>query len=467
MNLKWIILFLTVLLLGNAALAATPYKPDSNAAALAQDLSNSSNFSSMAGVIVPDPIVWLKKTSEGVTKLHITGRIEIVAGLILFAGLIVSLYQGWYAGDIKLILGAFLRAILCGLCIMFSFNQGASSTGSNNAKVFSFSEVMFTTWGAAYGWTVVKFGPTVDSVVEQSTEAMIGMLGEAVLVAGSVAVGGAAGKVATQGISRLILAVRSGAGLADVAAMDGAGILKTYFGNAAPAALGGMRNGITALLGRLGMVYGAMLPILAAYSAVVYISGLLVLLGIYMLPIAFALIGWGQRDSIWMIFGTFLSSFFSVIFLPLMLVVGLQIAFLQPAAMVRTYTQQMAAARAASEKAAQVASDAVNAQHRSLVDQCNAAMTADPQNGMNDPSCQQTTSAAANSNPLDLVGNALSSLWGTIKDTFDGIWAGIMRIILAFVGVSVGMVIATRLMFQLPGMVAKFLKGTSERYIPR
>ncbi len=439
----------------------------------AQQISNSlrqptSTFAQTAGVVVPDPLKWLQRTTDGVTRINLTSKIETLAYLILLVGIVYSVYQGWYHGDARMILGAFIRGCLCGLCIMYTFNhavvQGASVPGS---KSFSFSSLMFTAWGQAYGWTVDRFGPTVDSVVSESTDALVEMLGEAVLVAGTVAVGGAAGKVATQGVSRMLAMVRSGAGLRDVMAMDGAGALKAFFGDAVPGAAAGLRNSITAMMGQVRMVYAATMPILAAYSAVVYISGLVMLVGLYLMPIAWALVAWGQRDSIWSIFGTFLTSLFSVIFLPIMLVVGLQIAFIQPSQMVRTYSQQLAAARQASEAAAVAASAQVQADYARLLAQCEANLSVDPVAGMQSSECQQTKGKPAVAVAGDFVSNALNGLWSTIKGFFDDIAASVLRVLIAFVGISVGMVIATSLMFRMPGWFAKNLKGTADRLVVR
>ena len=446
-----------------------PFAPDPKAQAISNSLRQpSSNFAATANVIVPDPLKWLQRTTDGITRINLTSKIEVVAYLILFMGMVYSLYQGWWHGDAKMILGAFIRSCLCGICIMFTFNHAVVEGGSvPGSKSFSFSSIMFGTWGSAYGWTVDKFGPTVDDVVKESTDAMVEMLGEAVLVAGTVAVGGAAGKVATQGVSRMLTMVRSGAGLRDVMAMDGTGALKAFFGDAAPGAAAGLRNGITAMMGQLRMVYAAMMPVLAAYSAVVYISGLVMLIALYMMPIAWAFVAWGQRDAIWHIAGTFLTSLFSVIFLPMMLVVGLQIAFIQPSKMVREYSQQLATARKASELAAAAASAKVNADYGALLAQCDAALTLDPVGGMQTPECQQTKGKPAIAIAGDFVAGALNSLWGTIKGFFDDIAAQVTRVLLAFIGVSVGMAIATSLMFRLPAWFAKNLKGTADQVLSR
>lgn len=469
---KILVTLLLLLSLGCASAAAQgslPFAPDPKAQAISNSLRQpTSVFASTANVIVPDPIKWLQRTTDGITRINLTSKIEVVAYLILFMGMVYSLYQGWWHGDAKMILGAFIRSSLCGICIMFTFNHAVVEGGSvPGSKSFSFSSVMFGAWGSAYGWTVDRFGPTVDGVVNESTDAMVEMLGEAVLVAGTVAVGGAAGKVATQGVSRMLAMVRSGAGLRDVMAMDGTNALKAFFGDAAPGAAAGLRNGITAMMGQLRLVYGAMMPVLAAYSAVVYISGLVMLIALYMMPIAWAFVGWGQRDSIWHIAGTFLTSLFSVIFLPMMLVVGLQIAFIQPSQMVRAYSQQLSAARQASELAAAAASAKVNADYGALLAQCDAALSIDPVAGMQTIECQQTKGKAAIAVAGDFVTGALNNLWGTIKGFFDDIAASVTRVLLAFIGVSVGMTIATALMFQLPGWFAKNLKGTADRLMAR
>jgi ABC-type multidrug transport system fused ATPase/permease subunit len=446
------LIFLVVMLMLCASLGLA----DPTAQKLKEDFARQgSTFTSMANVIVPDPIAWLRSTTEGITKLRLTTAIEVLAGLILFAGMVFSIWQAWYAANIKMIAGAFLRSILAGLCIMFCFNNGGTD------KSFTFSSLLFNSWGAAYTWSVEKFGPTVDQTMEKSTEAMIDMLGEAVLVAGTVAVGGAAGKVATQGISRLMTAARSGGSLKDLMAMDGAGIMNTFFGGAGAGAMTSLRSGVATLLGRIQLMYAAILPILASYAAIVYFSGLLVLLGIIVLPLGFALIAWGQKEAVWMVFGTYLTALFSVIFLPLMLVVGLQIAFIQPTNMIKNYSAQMAAARYAANQLADNTSTNIQINYAAQVAACEAAQTADPQNGAESPACQKLRDA--NTNPLDLVGNAVTSIWRNIQSFFEDIWAGIMRVILAFVGVGFGLITSIALMFKLPSIFAGYLRGISER----
>lgn len=81
--------------------------------------------------------------------------------------------------------------------------------------------------------------------------------------------------------------------------------------------------------------------LIIAYANIIFISGLAVLLGIYLFPIGIALTLWGQTKVVWTIFGSFLSAWMIALALPLVTYMSIDKVFVEPARQAAQYEQEL------------------------------------------------------------------------------------------------------------------------------
>lgn len=434
-------LLLLLLLLGSIGLG----QADPEAAAVQQALAQPGG--SPASLLAPDPLKWLKSTNELAKRARIGEATEALAYALILIGFVASAYTAMLFGSSRQFGLAAARLVLCSLLVQLSLNYALP-------RDFNFSALMFGGWVGAYGWILDKTGADIQDKIAQAEGTMLDLLSQVVVTGGSLALGGVGVQTA-----KAYLAFSRGA-VGDLLALDGttagAQAAKTALG----AASGAARQAGTRVMQGLKVLYQFMLPLLAAYAALIYISGLLVLLCIYLLPLAFALLMWNQRGWVSGVLSTYATALFSVIFLPIFFAVAIDIAFVQPAQVIQRYNDQLAQVHVQAKQQTAQAQAQVNQESDAAQAACQAAYTADPE-AINGTECQEARSKGFLDRLGDRIGGIVASGWAAFSGLIASVFNSIVAVILGLLAVWIGLLIGLMIMFRLPGMIGGIVGGAA------
>lgn len=402
---------------------------------------------SPAQLLAPDPLKWLKSTNELAKRTRIGQASEALAYAVILIGFIFALYNAMLFGSPRQFGFAVARLALCSLLVQVSLNYA-------QPREFNFSALMFNGWVGAYAWVLDRTGADIQEKIGEAEGAMLDLLSQVVVTGGSLALGGIGVQTA-----KTYLAF-SKAAVQDLLVLDGttagAQAAKTALG----AATGAARQAGLRVMQGLKVLYQFMLPLLAAYAALIYISGLLMLLCIYLLPLAFALLMWNQRGWISGVLSTYTTALFSVIFLPIFFAVALDIAFVQPAQVIQRYNEQLAQVHLQAKQQTAEAQAQVNQESDATLAACEAAYSANPE-AINATECQEARSKGFLDRLGDRIGQIVASGWAAFSSLIASVFNSIVATILGLLAVWIGLFIGLMIMFRLPGMIGSIVGGAA------
>jgi hypothetical protein len=398
-----------------------------------------------AQLLAPDPLKWLKSTNELAKRARIGQATETLAKVLILIGFVFALYQAMLFESARQFGFAVARLALCSLLVQLSLNYA-------QPRAFSFSALMFNGWIGAYAWILERSGDQVQQKIEEAEGVMLELLSQVVVTGGSLALGGVGVQTA-----KTYLAFSKGA-VRDLLILDGTSAGAQAAKSALGAATGAARQTGLRVIQGLKVLYQFMLPLLAAYAALIYISGLLVLLCIYLLPLAFALLMWNQRSWVSGVLSTYTTALFTVIFLPLFFTVALDIAFVQPAQVIQRYNDQLAQIHVEAKAQTAKAQAQVNQESQALIAACEAAYSADPE-AIHSVACQEARSRGFLERLGDRIGQIVASGWSAFTSLISAVFNSIVATVLGLLAVWIGLFIGLMIMFRLPSMIGSIVGG--------
>lgn len=246
--------------------------------------------STFPGLELPDPVAWLAATHAFVTDNGLHGDMERIGWALLFIGFLVGLSRiAYYASEAEW--WAVLGRLLLGVLVL-----------SNLSPLQGFVQ---NTWGSAFAWSSTLAGDTVEDDLVEGAENVEKLITPLLIVGGTAQM--FAGKLA----SRIVAAGPKG--LAEAAE--------------AGAATGTKRS----LAFFVRVIMYAFLPIFGLYSALVYLSGLTVLLAMLLLPLAGAMVIFPGGMSWWSRWvGMVISAVVTILVLPIMFNIVISLGMIAP-----------------------------------------------------------------------------------------------------------------------------------------
>ena len=226
-----------------------------------------------------------KKLLEVAARAKDAGLPAVVLGLATTIALVGFMVRSWSivtSGDTVSKRSVFVQIAFVAFMLSFCFNNSAN---------LSVSYTAVKSWDNAVKWSNQKFTGAMDQKLRESSDIMVGVLG----------------KVAVTATTFAAPELRAVGAVSAKAAMGPA--LKAAAGKA-----GSIMKNIGSKL-NFSMLF--MQGLIIAYANIIFISGLAVLLGVYLFPLGVALTLWGQTKVVWMIFGSFLSAWMIALALPL------------------------------------------------------------------------------------------------------------------------------------------------------
>lgn len=266
-----------------------------------------------------------------------------LAVLIATIGFLVKGWAILTTGDQISKRGVMMQAIGVSLLLSISFN---------NPLNMSVSYASLQSWGDALNWSSGIYTKAMDQKLAQSSKIMVSLLGDVALTATTLAapelraLGAAGGKAALGTVGK-----------------DVGKKAVSYMGR------------ITAKL-KFSLLF--MQGLIVAYAQIIYISGLSVLVGTYLFPIAVALTMWGQTRPVWFIVGGMLSAWAIVLILPLVTYLSVDKVFVEPARMANVYSQKIDTAIKTTGLQSSVWTESFDQALETNVNECKRKQEADP-----------------------------------------------------------------------------------------
>ncbi len=242
------------------------------------------------GLELPDPVDWLASTHTFITANGLHDDIEKIGWAVLFVGFLVGLVRmTYYASEAEW--WAVYARLLLGIIVL-----------SNVAPLQKFSQ---NSWNTAYAWSSNLTGETVEDDLVEGAENVEQLITPLLIV------GGTAQMFAVKMASRISAA--SAQGLAKAAK--------------AGASAGTKRS----LSFFVRLIMYAFVPIFGFYAALVYLSGLTVLLAMLLLPLAGAMVIFPGGISWWSRWvGMIISSVVTILVLPIMFNIVISLGMIGP-----------------------------------------------------------------------------------------------------------------------------------------
>lgn len=325
---------------------------------------------------LPDPIAWYKRTNDVITKNGLHTQVETLGYALVFALFAYgALRASYYARSSEF--GALLGRLLLAAGILLSLTP--------------IRGVVHGTWVAAFEWSSGLFNEVEKELVENADEVTLLL---APFFAAGTTINFIGRRVAAKGASAIAQTGTSAvSGVANRATTYMTGVLFLFF------------------------------PLFGMYAALIYASGFIVLLSMLLLPLAGALLllpngaSWISR---WL--GMYIAALFTVIFLPIIFGIAVDLGLVQPLARMGSYMQD--ALTQFSE-----AADALTL-----------------------PSGSEVWRVAEWQDWLQNVPDSL-------LNTLAGIGNILLGWLLSLVALIVGMLIGVYLLMNLPGFVGGFIGG--------
>ncbi len=300
-------------------------------------------FESYQKYTLGDPAAKLMEVAVAAKQAGLPAMMLSLATIIATVGFFVKGWALLTTGDGVSKRGVIVQAVVVSALLSFSFNNPLNMSVSYGA---------LQSWNDALHWSNSKFTGAMDAKLAESSKIMVGLLGKVAVTATTLAapelraVGAASGKAAV-GTAAAGVAKKAGGYMARIAT-------KLNF----------------SLLFMQGLV--------VAYAQIIYISGITVLVGIYLFPVAAALTLWGQTKPIWMIVGSFLSAWAIAMILPLVTYLSIDKVFVEPARMAAVYSAKIDTAVKTAGLQSSIVGETFDRELDRSVSDCKAKQEADP-----------------------------------------------------------------------------------------
>ena len=325
---------------------------------------------------IPDPVAWYKRTSDVITGTGLNTQVETLGYALVFTLFAYGALRASYYSRSSEFAALFGRLLLAGAILL---------------SLTPIRSVLHGTWVSAFGWSSGIFGDVQEELVDAAGG--VSLLLAPFFAAGAV-VQTAGRRVAQEAAEAAVeVGASSVAGAASRASRYMNGVLLLFF------------------------------PLFGMYAVLVYASGFVVLLGMLLLPLAGALImlpngaSWISR---WL--GMYVGALFTIIFLPIIFGIAIDLGMVQPLAQMGTHMQ-----------------DALT-------------QFGDAAQALNVPSGAEVWKVGEWQNWLQGIPDSLLSLLGGITSILLG-W------LLSLVGLIVGMLIGVYLLMNLQGLIGGFIGG--------
>ena len=286
------------------------------------------------------------KLYEVANKAKAADLPAIVMSLATTIALLGFLLRGWSVvtnGDTVSKRGVFVQVVFVAFMLSISFN---------NAANLSVSYAAIKGWDSAITWSGRKFTGAMDEKLKQSSAIMVGVLGKVAVTA-------------TTFSAPELRAV-------------GAASAKGALGDALKTAAGKAGSTMAKIGTKLNFSLLFMQGLIIAYANIIFISGLAVLLGVYLFPLAIALTLWGQTKVVWALFGSFLAAWMIALTLPLVTYLSIDKVFVEPARMASMYEQQLGVFAHISGVQSSLVGERFDAEVDRVTKACKAKQEADP-----------------------------------------------------------------------------------------
>lgn len=325
---------------------------------------------------IPDPVAWYKRTSDVITGTGLNTQVETLGYALVFTLFAYGALRASYYARSSEFAALFGRLLLAG-AILLSLSPIRS--------------VLHGTWVSAFSWSSGIFSDVQGELVDAAE-------GVSLLLAPFFAAG-----AVVQTAGRRI-------------AREATGVLAEINTSA-----------VTSTASRASQYLNGVLllffPLFGMYAVLVYASGFVVLLGMLLLPLAGSLImlpngaSWISR---WL--GMYVGALFTVIFLPIIFGIAIDLGMVQPLARMGTHMQ-----------------DALS-------------QFGDAAQALNVPSGAELWKVAEWQDWLQGIPDSLLNILGGITSILLG-W------LLSLVGLIVGMLIGVYLLMNLQGLIGSFIGG--------
>lgn len=345
------------------------------------------------GLELPDPISWLSEVHRFVTAngFH-TGMIQI-GWAVLFVGFLVGLSRvAYYASEGEW--WAVYGRLLLGMVILVNASPIQKGT--------------LSTWNSLYTWSSNLNGESIQTDLQHGALEVGALLGPILIVGGGAAMFG--GRIAAGATAA------GNAGLVN-------GVKVAKFG-------GGQSLGLFTRV----LMY-AFLPVFSIYAALVFLSGLTILLGMLLLPLAGAMAVFPGGLSWWgRWFGMITGGLINILVLPILFNIVILLGMLGPMDVMQSGLQR--------------ASDSL----QGIVGGIDGTASLD------DPAFPR--------DPRKISGYLLDKLYGDIMAPIEALEHVIGGWILSLVALVMGMLIALYLMRNFDRVITGFIGGIAGGVVP-
>lgn len=365
-----------------------------------------------------------KKLHEVAARAKTAGLPTVVLSLATTIAVIGFLLRGWSivtGGDSVSKRGVFVQVAFVAFLLSISFNNSAN---------LSVSYTAMKSWDNAVKWSNKKFTGAMDDKLRESSVIMVGVLGKVAVTATTFA-------------APQLRAI----GAASTKAARGA-VLKTTAAKAG------------SIMGKIGAKLNFSLlfmqGLIIAYANIIFISGLAVLLGIYLFPIGVALTLWGQTKVVWTIFGSFLSAWMIALTLPLVTYMSIDKVFVEPARQAAQYERELGIVARISGTQSVLVGEKFDSAVDSVTRACKQKQEADPT-----VSCMSDGGTGILKGVWKTVNGTLNSTLEVFKQTVGRLVDTIASLaIQVFYGIAYYL-FAIGAMFALSGYVTNVLGGAA------
>ena len=273
-----------------------------------------------------NPLRWLSEINGALAGSGLGGALKDLAMGVAFSGFLIRIYAEVGKGDMTGVRGVVVQGI--GVAVMLSLSP--QITGA-----------VVGSWNATYQAANSRFAGSISSKLDESGEAFGTMVGNVGDIATFAFVGGV-GTVKALGSKALKQNIEKGAAKA-VLANIGRSLTVTAF------ALNGF---------------------VVAYSAIIAISGFIVLIISVVAPLAISLTMWGQTSPLWACVGSALGALMIAAFMPVIAFAAMDKAFIEPAKMAQQYSVKLAAGQTQGAQGGTSAAGSIKGEVSSAIQDC-------------------------------------------------------------------------------------------------
>lgn len=439
------LLALTALVLGDVALAATTPEIAQTSAYL-KSQSNSVLQQYLTGMMGPNPLYDLfgqasALAKSGLYKVWISMALLIAIVGFAFGVMGIAFDDSNAIKQLSRVTGRFLvTAALIG---------SAYSTQS-----WSLHQVITQSVGGSYVFGVKTFAGNFDAKLNQTRDSFSDMLGATVVVGTTLALpqGAAVVKASTAAMAKTF----ASGGSRVLAAKESAAAASTGIKAAGTKIVGFVMN-------RLGGMFTALQYFLTGYGALITGAGWLTVIMLLALPVALALLNFGETRAMWTIFGTWAGLLLSLAIMPLVLVSAIDTSIVQSVQSMKYYTAELGYQAQLQKAEAAKADKSTQSEMDKMLSQCQDARNVDPANIDSNP-CQKVVNQGA---LVQYGGWLQSGMAKAIGDVVEGIVANIADSFVSFgvmlARLMIGVILAGILMFGVPVAAISLFSGVALR----